>query len=302
MSRSPNSALLGTLLLVASATAYSTAGFFTRLIPVDAWTLLFWRGLFAGTFLLAMVALQQRGCLLQAFRAIGVVGLLVAGCSAVATMCFLNAMRLTSVADVMVVDAAIPFITAGVAWLLIGERERLRTLAASIVAMLGVAIMAGTALEEGRLVGDLLGLAMAVLMSIVIVLIRRKRGVNMVPAVCLSAFLCSLLVALMASPASVVRLDLGLLALFGMGQLGLGLLLLALGTPLVSATRGALLGVLQAPLGTLWVWLAFGEKPAAATLIGGGIVFAAALADMVSDGEAAPHPAGLMSTTSTECT
>ncbi len=274
----------GTVLLTASAVAYSSAGFFTRLIPVDAWTLLVWRGLFAGTFLLAMVALHERGRLVQAFRAIGLVGLLVAGCSAVATVCFLNAMRLTSIADVMVVDAAIPFITAGVAWLLIGERERLRTLLASVAAMLGGAVMAGTAVRDGRLLGDLLALAMAVLMSVVIVLIRRKRGVNMVPAVCLSAFLCSLLVSPMASPASVDVADLGLLALFGMGQFGLGLLLLALGTPLVSATRGALLGVLQTPLGTLWVWLAFAERPAEATLIGGGVVLAAVLADMVPIG------------------
>src|SRR5215469_4781004 len=52
---------LGTILLTASAVAYSSAGFFTRLIPVDAWTLLFWRGLFAGSFLFAMVVLQERG-------------------------------------------------------------------------------------------------------------------------------------------------------------------------------------------------------------------------------------------------
>jgi drug/metabolite transporter (DMT)-like permease len=283
--RSQSKATLGTLLLVASAVAYSSAGFFTRLILVDAWTLLFWRGLFAGGFLFAMVALQEHGRVVQAFRAIGLVGLLVAACSAVATVCFLNAMRLTSIADVMVVDAAIPFITAGVAWLLIRERERSRTLLASVAAMAGVAIMASTAVMEGRLLGDFLALAMAVLMSIVIVLIRRKRGVNMVPAVCLSAFLCTLLVSPMASPASADLADLGLLALFGMGQFGLGLLLLALGTPLVSATRGALLGVLQTPLGTLWVWLAFGERPAEATLIGGGIVLAAVLADMVPIGQ-----------------
>ena len=57
---------------------------------------------------------QQRGRLWPAIRAMGIEGVLVAICSAVATVCFLNAMRLTSVADVMVIDAAIPFITA--AW------------------------------------------------------------------------------------------------------------------------------------------------------------------------------------------
>ena len=78
-----------------------------------------------------------------------------------------------------------------------------------------------------------------------------------------------------------MRSEFGLLALFGVSQFGLGLLLLAFGTPLVSATRGALLGVLQTPLGTLWVWLAFAEQPAMLTLIGGGIVLAAVVADML---------------------
>ena len=274
-------AWLGTLLLTASAAAYSTAGFFTRLIEVDAWTLLFWRGLFGGAFLAVIVVLQERGRLLAALRAMGVEGILVAICSAVATVCFLTAMRMTSVADVMVVDAAIPFITAAMAWLVLRERESVWTLLATVTAFAGMAIMAGPAVAEGRFLGDLLALAMATLMALVIVLIRRKRGVNMVPAVCASAFLCSLIVAPFASPLQVDAASFGLQALFGVSQFGLGLLLLAFGTPLVSATRGALIGVLQTPLATFWVWLAFAEQPALLTLIGGAIVLAAVVADMV---------------------
>lgn len=285
---------LGTSLLVASAAAYSTAGFFTRLIQVDAWTLLFWRGLFGGTFLAVVVVAQQRGRLVAAIRAMGVEGALVAVCSALATVCFLNAMRLTSVADVMVIDAAIPFITAGMAWLILGERESRWTLGATGAAFAGMAVMAGPAVVQGRFAGDLLAFAMATLMAFVIVLIRRKRGVNMVPAVCGSAFLCALIVWPFASPLQVDATQFGLLALFGVSQFGLGLLLLAFGTPLVSATRGALLGVLQTPLGTLWVWLAFAEQPAVLTLVGGGIVLAAVVGDMM-----APHATSSSSIDST---
>ncbi len=272
---------LGTILLIASAAAYSTAGFFTRLIEVDAWTLLFWRGLFGGAFLAVVVVGHERGRLLKSIRAMGIDGVLVAICSAVATVCFLNAMRLASVAEVMVIDAAIPFITAGMAWLVLGERESWWTLAATAAAFAGMAIMAGPAVAQGQFLGDLLAFAMASLMALVIVLIRRKQGVNMVPAVCASAFLCSLIVWPFARPLEVTVAEFGLLALFGVSQFGLGLLLLALGTPLVSATRGALIGVLQTPLATLWVWLAFAEQPALLTLIGGAIVLAAVVADMV---------------------
>jgi drug/metabolite transporter (DMT)-like permease len=273
-------AWFGTIILTASAVAYSTAGFFTRFIHVDAWTLLFWRGVFAGLFIAGVIAWQERGRVWQAWRAIGRDGLVIALCSALATICFLNALRLSAVADVMVIDAMIPFLTAGIAWLVIGEREDKATLLATLVAVAGVGVMAGPAIAGGRWLGDLLALAMALLMSTVLVLIRRKRLVNMLPAVGLSAFLCALFVLPFAHPLAVDAGDLGLLALFGTTQFGMGLLLLALGTPLVSATRGALLGVLQTPLGTLWVWLAFSETPAVATLIGGGLVLAAVVADI----------------------
>jgi drug/metabolite transporter (DMT)-like permease len=274
--------------------AYSSAGFFTRLIEVDAWTLLFWRGLFGGSFLATVVIVQQRGHLWRSIRAMGWEGAVVAVCSAVATVCFLNAMRLTAVADVMVIDAAIPFITAALAWLILGERESAWTLGATVAAFAGMAVMAGPAIVHGHVAGDALAFAMATLMALVIVLIRRKKGVNMVPAVCGSAFLCALIVAPFASPLQVDAGSFGLLALFGVSQFGLGLLLLAFGTPLVSATRGALLGVLQTPLGTLWVWLAFAEQPAILTLVGGAIVLLAVVADM-----AAPHPSPTHTTSTT---
>jgi drug/metabolite transporter (DMT)-like permease len=294
-----NRVLLGTLLLVASATAYSTAGFFTRLIEVDAWTLLFWRGLFGGSFLAAVVVFQERGRLWHSIRAMGWEGAAIAVCSAVATVCFLNAMRLTAVADVMVIDAAIPFITAALAWLILRERESLFTLAATAAAFVGMAIMAEPAIAHGQIAGDALAFAMATLMSLVIVLIRRKKGVNMVPAVCGSAFLCALIVAPFAAPMQVDGESFGLLALFGVSQFGLGLLLLAFGTPMVSATRGALIGVLQTPLGTLWVWIAFAEQPAVATLVGGVIVLAAVVADMAMPHASSAHETSRSSREST---
>ncbi len=246
----------------------------------------------AGLFLSGMVVWRERGHVRQSVRAIGRDGILIGVFSALATVCFLNAFRLSSVADVMVIDATIPFLTAGLAWLIIGEREDRITLAATIAAVAGVAVMAGPAIAGGRLAGDLLAFGMALFMSTVLVLIRRNPGVSMLPAVALSAFLCALFVAPWAHPLSVGYADAIRLVLFGTTQFGMGLLLLSLGTPLVSATRGALIGTLQTPLGTLWVWLVFSEQPAAATLIGGIIVLAAVVGDILIPRHKL-HPAAL---------
>ena len=83
----------GMVLITLSAVAYSSAGFFSRLIHLDAWTMLFWRGLFAGLMILCVIVVQERGNPLAAFRAIGRPGVAAALCSTAATMLYINAFR-----------------------------------------------------------------------------------------------------------------------------------------------------------------------------------------------------------------
>ena len=102
--------------------------------------------------------------------------------------------------------------------------------------------------------------------ALVIVLIRRKQGVDMTPAVCASAFLCSLIVAPFAAPLAVDARAFGLLALFGVSQFGLGLLLLAIGTPMVSALE-KLMGLVLTAIGSTGVIDVDWEGPVAQALV-----------------------------------
>ena len=272
----------GIILVILSAFAFSTAGFFTRLIDVDVWTMLFWRGLFGAAFIAGWVVWQYGAGSLAALQRIGWLGLAAAGCSTAATICFIHALRETSVADVLVINATAPFITAGLAWMWTGARERWSTLLASGVALIGVAVTVVSAIGAGRLWGNFLALLMTVLISAMMVLIRRQRAVDMLPASALSALLCAVVVWPWADPAAATGgWTFVNLALFGTCQFGLGLLLLTVGTRLISATRSALIGALETPLAPALVWLAFGEVPALTTCIGGAIVLAAVVGDIL---------------------
>ena len=103
---------IGIALVVAAAIAWSTAPFFTRLLHYDSWTILFWRGAIGGIFIGGYVVWRHRNDTLAAIRAIGPVGLAIAACSTLGTICFINALRRTTVADVNVIYAAAPFVTA----------------------------------------------------------------------------------------------------------------------------------------------------------------------------------------------
>ncbi len=273
---------LGIVLTTTSAIAYSTSGFFTRLIHLDTWTILFWRGIFAGLFIAAFTVWRHRRNTLAAVRAIGGPGLAAAALSALATIMYINAFRRTSVADVMIITATIPFITAALGWLWLREREPWSTLLASTVALVGAVVMVGGAVAQGHLAGDLLAVGMALCMAVMMLIIRKHRATPMLPAACVSAFLCSLIVRPVASPGMASSEALVYLVLFGTTQFGIGLVLLTLGTRLVSATESALMGALEAPLGPLWVWLAFGEIPSLTTWIGGAIIMGAVSAHILT--------------------
>jgi drug/metabolite transporter (DMT)-like permease len=135
----------GSLLVAASAIAFSTAGLFTRLISADVWTMLFWRGLFGGLLIAAYIGWREREATRAAFAAIGRAGVLTASCSTIGTICFVTALRETTVADVTVIYATAPFLAAGIAWAWTREHPRRLTLAASSLALLGVMVMCGAA-------------------------------------------------------------------------------------------------------------------------------------------------------------
>jgi|FEC22Drversion2_1045045.scaffolds.fasta_scaffold00384_8 drug/metabolite transporter (DMT)-like permease len=275
----------GTVVVLASAFAFSTAGLFTRLVETDVWTMLFWRGLFGGLLIAGYVVWRDGAGAMAALRRIGRPGLIAAGCSTAATICFINALRQTAVADVLVINATAPFVTAIMAWVWTGVVERRRTLLASAVALLGVVAMVvptlGSGPGSGRLLGNALALAMTVLISGMMVVMRHHRAVCMLPAAALSAFLCALVVWPWADPLSVTASDFGWLVLFGTTQFGLGQLLLTIGLRSISATRSALIGALETPLAPALVWIVLGEVPAVMTCVGGAIVLAAVVGDVL---------------------
>jgi len=266
---------LGVGILTASAVAYSLAGYFTRLIPLDAVTLLFWRGLFAGVFILLVVWWRHGRRTWPMIRDMGWPGFGITVLGSLSSYIYLSSLRLTTVADVAVIYATLPFVTAALAWLVLREREGWRVLLGSLAALAAIAVMAGGALREGHLAGDALAFGMTLTYAAMIVLIRRCRHVSMMPAVGVQCLVSAAAAAPFARLGPLESLPLLHLGLFGTCQLGLGLILLSLGMRRVPATQAALISLLDTPLAPLWVWLAFGETPPDATLLGGSVIVAA---------------------------
>lgn len=271
---------LGALCAVAAAVTYSTAGLFTTLIALDAWSLLFWRGLFAGLFL-ALISLwiyrRRVGRLRPAFSS---GGLTVIGLTSISMIMFISSLRHTSVADVAVIYATAPFMTAGLALLWTKERTSRRTIMAGALALLGVMVMMIGGVGQGRLLGNVLAFAMTLTNAATMVAARRHAALPLIPIVAAASFLTSLVCAPLAVLDVPSLKEAALLATFGVSQLGLGLLFMIAASRLAGAAETALIGALDTPLAPFWIWLFFGVVPTVPTLIGGCLVLLAVAYEM----------------------
>jgi drug/metabolite transporter (DMT)-like permease len=97
----------------------------------------------------------------------------------------------------------------------------------------------------------------------------------MAPATCLAQVILVLVFLPFADPAAIEGDDVVWLAALGIGQIGLGFVLLTAGARLIPAAQVGLLTLLEVVLGPVWVWLALDERPTTLTLMGGAIVIVA---------------------------
>ena len=275
----------GQIYVALAAVAWSSAGVLQRQLTLDTSTQVFGRAAFAGAALLVYVAIVEHGRVVHAFRSVGLPGIAVAVCVAVASAGFIAALNHTSVARVLFILAVAPVLAALLARVTLGEPITRRTALAMALALAGVAVMLG-APGEGDLAGDCLSFLVALAFALMIVITRWRRDVSMAPATCLSQVILVAVFLPFAAPGEIGGDDVVWLAALGIGQIGLGFALLTVGARLIPAAQVGLITLLEVVLGPVWVWLALDERPGTLTLVGGAIVIVAILIQT----RAAPQP------------
>ena len=272
---------LGLLLVVAAALCWSTSGVFIRSISADLMTMLFWRGLFSGGSVFLLYFLMEGRNGFAILRGLRWPAFAVMVFSATGMITGIGSMRFTGVADAMVIYATVPFMTAGLAYLFIGERPSRSTMTASVLALAGVGIMLWGQPLGSSLFGQFLAFLMTLSMASFTVIMRRHQDVAMLPAMAASGLLCAFFCVWFAAPLSVSAGDFGKIALFGIAQNAAGLAFYTFGSKRVPAAEATLLGALEVPLTPLWVFLLIGETPAPQTMAGGVVVLVALFGHIV---------------------
>jgi drug/metabolite transporter (DMT)-like permease len=269
----------GLILTSVATLIWSSAGVFTRLLDhLDVWTVLAGRAGFGALFLAIAAIIEWRRGLLGPRLGLGSrLAPLIILLAGVAMTAYIAAIRVTTVADVMVIYSTLPFVAAGLAFVLLGERPGGRTLAAAGLALAGVALMVVGAAGASRLLGQGLSFLMTISFALMVVLQRRHQEMSLTSINTVGSLAAAIVALSLAPREPVGPADLLILALFGLATVCIAFVMFMEGAKHIPAAESALINMAEAVLGPLWVFLAFGENPGPTAILGGGLVLGAVL-------------------------
>ncbi len=263
-------------LMVASSVLISFGGLIMRSMEAaDAWQINLYRSLaFMAAVALILLLRYRRDTIVRA-RAIGRLGLLGGALLAVAGIAFLQALTHTTVANTLFTLSAIPFITAGLARVLLKERLRRATLVTMLVAALGIFVMVAEGFGLGSGYGNAMALLTALCFSGFAVIVRYNRRIDMLPTLLVSgAIIAAVTLAARYDDLGVSLNDLLLCFLWGGVLSGLANGMFVAASRHLVAAEVTLFMLLEFALGPVWVWLFVNEVPTVWTLVGGVLVIA----------------------------
>ena len=268
----------GILLLAAAGTLWSTLGLGVRIMDTaTTWQILFYRAIAQVVVIGAWVAMRRGRGFARSFADIGADGVIAGASISMASIAFVYALSLTTVAEVVFIFSMAPVLAGLLGWALLKEPITRITWLAMVLVLAGIAVMNGPDGSAGISFGTILALLSALGFAVFTVLQRRRRHIDMLPAIAVSGLMTAAATGWLIGGAApsprhlVVAFWLGGVALAG------GLALYTVGARHVRPAESVLISMIEIVLAPLWVWWLFDETAGVGILAGGGIVLAGVL-------------------------
>jgi drug/metabolite transporter (DMT)-like permease len=287
--RPPATALIGALFVLGAGLSWSFTGALLRLAPhLDAWQIQTYRG-FGTACAFALLSIRQgRPVTWSAFVSLGLLGPIVMVALSVASVGFIVAIKLTTVANALFLSSCSPLLSAVLGYVILRERLSRPQVLAVALGFAGLLTIVGGGFEAGNGVGNIAALLSALGFASASICMRLTPSANFNPAmVAFGALSCAVSAAMcVATGSAVIVSPSETLVAFASGfvLIGGGFALFLRGAPWVPAVGQTVLAQTETVFGPIWVWLAFGEAPASTTLIGGAVILVAVVAMAFASG------------------
>ena len=188
---------------------------------------------------------------------------------------YVYSMTITSVANVVFIISTQTMFLAIFGYFYLKERVSLISFLSIVLAMSGIIIMVGDSMSSGSLLGNVIALAIPINFSILVMIIRKNKNLDMVPAIFYSGIF-SIIYGLILSESLVFTAHDILMGFYlGVPQLAFGFICITIGSRTTPSTTIGLLMLTETLFAPMWVWLFLNEIPPLSVLIGGTVIISA---------------------------
>jgi drug/metabolite transporter (DMT)-like permease len=198
---------------------------------------------------------------------------------------FVTANKLTSSANVIMLQYSAPVWAALLGWLLIKEKPHWEHWAALVMVAGGLLLFFRDGISGGSLLGDFVALLSGVFFGAHSVILRMMKNGNPRQSMHL-AYIVNVIISIPFLITSVPYPSApALLSLLFMGtiQIGCAAILFSYGIKRISAVQAMLTATIEPILNPLWVFMVVGEKPSFSALAGGSlIIFSVLFSSLIS--------------------
>lgn len=260
---------LAILLTIFAAILWSTGGLFIKLLPQDAFTILFYRSLYAG--LIFVLIFRKKLFLfnkLSFISALFYAPLLIA---------FVTSTKLTTAANAIFLQYTAPAFVLILEPYFIKTKLRLINVFTVIICFIGMAMFF---VDQLSTPDNWLGIWIALLSGVILTGLLITQKMNKPEYQPGAIFLGNILVCL-ATLSWFIRTPLPSMAennylmILGFGQLGLGFVLFLYGQKHLPAIESSLIAMLEPILNPVWVYIGYGEYPGYWAVVGGLVIISA---------------------------
>ena len=266
----------GTVLVLLGALCLSFGGIVVKSFEgANLWQILFWRQIFFSIIVVLYLLISYKRNFFKTFYQSGFPGFIAGVFLSIGFAAYIFAMYTTTVANTNFIIATETIFLILLGYFFLREKINSIILISVFLGMSGVLLILGSSLSmqsPEQFVGNLVAFIMPISFAVLVVIVRKNPKVDMVPAQFTAGVLAALIGFVVAGKLSISFHDLTLAFLAGFFQVGLGFILITVGSQTTPAAVVGILMLIETVLGPLWAWLFVHETPPTSVMIGGGII------------------------------
>ena len=266
----------GYILLLFGAFCLSWGGFIVRSFEeASVWQILLIRSVFFVIALTFFLISTYKKDTLKIFKDAGYPALVAGLVLSLSFVAYVYAMTITTVANVVFIISTQTMFLAITGYIFLKEKISLISFISIVLAMSGITIMIGDSILSGSLLGNIIALAIPINFSILVIIIRKNKNLDMVPAIFYSGIFSLIYGLILSESYTFSYHDIKMGFLLGVPQLAFGFICITIGSRSTASTTVGLLMLTETLFAPVWVWLFLDEIPPISVLIGGAIIIGA---------------------------